>query len=133
VVLLILSVSLGLFLGFNYQQQARVELKAQGHAVIQFMRAAKSTAIIRGEVNTCLYNPQSNTMRTTLKGRVQKLSSQIELRIGDSEVDDESELAVFYPDGAAETEDISLTLLDSEETIIIHIDPLFGDIELVDR
>jgi prepilin-type N-terminal cleavage/methylation domain-containing protein len=130
VVLLIMSVSLGLFLGFNFRQQESIQLQGQGHAVAQLMRAAKSTAIVRGESNACFYDPKTATVSTSLDQREHTLSATIELRINDTSVEEKVELAVFYPDGAAETENITLRSAESGQTVTIHIDPLFGDIQL---
>lgn len=132
VVLLIMSVSLGLFLGFNFRQQEAIELQGQGHAIAQVMRAAKSTAIVRGESNACLYDPKIKTVHSQLNKRRHTLPSRLELHINDTRVDDEAELAVFYPDGAAETEKIVLHSTESDQTIAIQIDPLFGDIQLAE-
>ena len=133
VVLIIMSVTLGLFLGFNFRQQAAVELRGQGHAIVQLMRAAQSMAIVRGVPNKCLYDPEDKTVRTTLGGRRHTLPSPVELRIGDLRIEERVELAVFYPDGAAETENISLHSMERDQSVSIQIDPLFGDIQLADQ
>ncbi len=133
VVLLIMSVSLGLFLGFNFRQQESIELHGQGHAVVQLMRAAKSTAIVRGESNACLYDPQIKTVYSRLENRRHTFPSKLELHINGARVEEETELAVFYPDGAAETEKIVLHSTESDQTIAIQIDPLFGDIQLAEQ
>ncbi|MFO7803234.1 MAG: type II secretion system protein [Desulfovermiculus sp.] len=133
VVLLIMSVSLGLFLGFNFRQQESIELQGQGHAIVQVMRAAKSTAIVRGESNVCLYDPKIKTVHSQLDKRRHTLSAKLELHINDDRVEEEAELAVFYPDGAAEAEKIVLRSTESGQTIAIQIDPLFGDIQLAEQ
>ncbi len=133
VVLLIMSVSLGLFLGFNFRQQESIQLQGQGHAVAQLMRAAKSTAIVRGESNACFYDPKTATVSTSLDQRKHTLAAKIELRINDTPVEEKVELAVFYPDGAAETENMTLQSSESGQTVAIHIDPLFGDIQLTEQ
>ncbi len=130
VVVLIMSVSLGLFLGFNYRQQASVQLKAQGHALVQLMRAARSTAIVRGQSNRCLYDPQTRTVRTSIKGQVHALPSSVELLLKDAGPEEKVELAVFYPDGSAETEEISLRSTEGDQHVGVQVDPLFGEIRL---
>lgn len=133
VVVLIISLSLGLFLGFNYRQQESIQLQAQAHAVGQLLRAAKSTAIVQGESNACLYDPQENTLRTSLKERSKRLSENTFLLVNDRRVDQETQIAVFYAHGAAVAEKIAVTSKDGEQTVIIRIDPLFGDISFADK
>ena len=133
VVILIISVSLGLFLGFNYRQQESTQLRAQAYAVGQLMQAAKSTAIVQGETNTCLYDPEKNTIRTTFKGRSQRLPEDIFLLVNDHRVDEETKIAVFYAQGSAVAEKVAVTSKDEEHTVMIRIDPLFGDIRFVDK
>ena len=133
VVLLIMSVGLGLFLGFNYRQQAAVAFKAQGHALVQLMRAAKSTAIVRGETNACIYDPKDNAVHTHIEKRKHTLASMLELHINGSRVQETTELAIFYPDGAAEAEKIVLHSSETDQVLVIRIHPLFGDIELADN
>ncbi len=132
VVILIMSVSLGLFLGFNYRQQESIELKAQGHAVVQLMRAAKSTAIVQGHDNRCVYHPQENSIRTSLDQRQETLASNVLVKIQDLPVDKKTELAVFYADGSAWAETISLQTKDNAHAVSIEVEPLFGEIRLVD-
>ncbi|MFO7803032.1 MAG: hypothetical protein R6V55_12130, partial [Desulfovermiculus sp.] len=132
VVLLIMSVGLGLFLGFNYRQQAAVEFKAQGHALVQLMRAARSTAIVRGKSNVCTYDPQDKAVHTSLGQRKHTLAPEVELSVNDSRLEEKAEIAVFYPDGAAEAAQIVLHSSKGDQSLAIRIDPLFGDIQMPD-
>ena len=133
VVILIISVSLGLFLGFNYRQQESTQLRAQAYAVGQLMQAAKSTAIVQGETNTCLYDPEKNTIRTTLKERSQRLPEDIFLLVNDRRVEKETKIAVFYAQGSAVAEKVAVTSQGRKHTVIIQVDPLYGKIHYSDK
>ncbi|MDZ7762728.1 MAG: hypothetical protein U5L00_21075 [Desulfovermiculus sp.] len=72
-------------------------------------------------------------MHTTLTDRSRKLSSGFELLIADSRIEEETIFAVFYANGAATSEKISVRYVESGLQMAIQVDPLFGDVQLAEE
>lgn len=128
VVLLIMSISMGLFLGFNYSQRESIQLKATAKELSQFLRTAKSYSLVEGKKNKCLYLPNKNIVIEELHQRRISVPPSISIAHAGQEGKEQVLLATFFPDGSAVAE--SIQLQSSEEKIKVQIDPLLGDITI---
>ncbi len=128
VVILIMSISMGLFLGLNYGQKESVQLKAAGRELAQLFKTAKSYALLQGKKNKCLYLSEENIIKDELRGKKVSLSEKIVISSVNTSNDEPIALATFYPDGSAQAEKI--TLKSGSKTINIKIDPLLGQVKI---
>ena len=133
---MIMSISLGVFLGFNYSAKDSVELKAAAAEAGQFFRVARGYALIEGADNECVYLHQGHLLRETLRGRELELPEAVRLVSGDGEhpgVGEEEgmSLAVFFADGSAQGEAIRLSA--AGRGLRLRIDPVLGEARLVEE
>lgn len=128
VVILIMSISMGLFLGLNYGQKESVQLKAAGRELAQLFRTAKSYALVEGKKNKCLYSVKENIVKDELRGKKVSLSKKIVISSVSLNNNEPITLVTFYPDGSAQGEEI--TLKSGSKTINLKIDPLLGQVQI---
>jgi prepilin-type N-terminal cleavage/methylation domain-containing protein len=132
VVMLIMSVTMGLFLGYNHGQQGTVQMRAAANESRQFLRLAQGYALLEGRDNTCLYQTQGHVLTETLRGRELQLPEKVRLTVGDeaSLSDANATVTVFYADGSSQGGEFSLAAEGQE--VRLRIDPVLGEAEEVE-
>jgi hypothetical protein len=124
VVLLIISVTMGLFFGINYRQKESVVIRSFSSELSMFMVAARGQAIVDGRENFCLYFPDSRLVTEELKGRSMSVPEEVELVFADHDKLEKLVFAFFYPDGSMVLEDFAI--LSPEHKLLPRVDPLMG-------
>ncbi len=125
VVLLIISVAGGLFFGMNFRQKEAIEARAFASELSQFMRTARSHAILEGRDNLCEYNPEAASVQETLRGKTIKAPQGVQLVFEDAR-DGESVFAIFFADGSMVVDDFVVT--SGEFRLFPVVDPFLGRI-----
>ncbi len=130
VVMLIISVALGIFLGYNYAQRDTVMLRSAVSETRQFLRLAQGYALLEGRNNECVFLPLEHLLRETLRGRELTLPENVRLSANDLEpLDDEHlRVTVFFADGSSLGG--RLMLAAAEREMVIRIDPVLGETHL---
>jgi prepilin-type N-terminal cleavage/methylation domain-containing protein len=126
VVLLIISVSMSLVLGFNFKQRDSVKLKSSGRELAHFLRAARSIALVQGQKNICYYNATTHDFEDILHNKKMHLPPRISLMLSSENATSTHKIATFYPDGSAEAG--TLGLQSGQRRLDVVIDPVLGDI-----
>lgn len=125
VVALIMTMSLGLFLGYNFRQRDMVLLRSAGRDVHQWMRASRSHALVEGRENIGEYHVQEHLLRSALRGRSLALPEAVKVGLAEGESRDVVPVFFFYPDGSAERSQVVLRIQGRE--IKISVDPVLGE------
>ncbi len=125
VVLLIISVAGGLFFGMNFRQKEAIEARAFASELSQFMRTARSHAILEGRDNRCEYLPEAGTIQDELKGKKIKVPQGVQL-VFEDERDGDSVFAVFFADGTLVVD--AFTVTSGEHRLSSEVDPFLGRI-----
>ncbi len=130
VVMLIISVSLGIFLGYNYTQRDTVMLRSTVSEARQFLRMAQGFALLEGRDNACVYQPQEHLLRETLRGRELILPEIVRVSTDDLQPLGDANLLVttFFADGSALGGRLKLAVADRE--MVIRVDPILGETHL---
>jgi prepilin-type N-terminal cleavage/methylation domain-containing protein len=128
VVLIIIAISFGVFLGYNYTQRESVQLQAAGKTIVRFLQAAKSYSLLDGHKNACHYVPTEHRLQESLRPRSVSIPSDIEVKASKSAQKDKVLLATFYPDGSALAGQIELR--STQKRVLIRIDPLLGKVTM---
>lgn len=129
VVMLIISVSMGVFLGYNYRHRDAAILRSTSGELQQFLRVCRGYAILEGRDNSCIYLQEEHRIREVLRGREMVLPEIVSVSLGDGDpLDAETTLAVFYGDGSALTKGIELQA--SAQKVLLTIDPILGEVNL---
>lgn len=124
VVLLIISVSMGLFFGMNFRQKESMIIRSFSSELSMFLSAARSSALLTGRENVCFYNPGSGLVFDELKGVSLAVPEKVDLVFSEFEPDKQMVLAIFYADGALVLEDFFIR--SSEHEFFPEIDPFMG-------
>jgi prepilin-type N-terminal cleavage/methylation domain-containing protein len=124
VVLLIISVTMGLFFGINYRQKESVVIRSFSSELSMFMVAARGQAILEGRENFCLYFPDSRLVTEELKGRSMPVPEDVELVFEDYDKLEKLVFAFFYPDGSLVLENFAIH--SPEHKFLPRVDPLMG-------
>ncbi len=111
VVLLIMSVSMGLFFGMNFRQKESVVVRSFASELTMFLAAARSQAILDGLDNACVYKREKNAVIQELNQKAMDVPEEVQLVRHGSEGDDAEEfvLALFQADGSLILEDFVLS------------------------
>lgn len=133
VVVLLMSLAMTLFLGYNFRQESSVRLQAQAQAIAQLIRAMQSTSIVRGEDILLVYDPKKHELRSSLTNRAVSLGDDLSLYIQGEQVTKQRNVAVFYPDGTGVCDQLTVGSTNLEHRISLQVDPLFGDVRLVEN
>lgn len=129
VVLIIMSLGMGLYLGINYRQQESLEVRAFAFELGRFMGAAGSSAVVNGTDNACVYVRADREVVENLKGRSITVPDGARIVLPEDPGAEESVLAFFYADGSMGAADF---FLESDELIFVpRSDPLLGKIKFV--
>lgn len=133
VVVLLLSISLGVFMGFNFSQRDSYKLKSAARQVYGFFRASRAFAVIDSKDNVVSYSPGSLVLKEELRDKSLKLPEGVRVRISDDpEEGEENEtvaLARFYADGSAQA--VRVRLMVKEKSMLVRIDPVLGEASIV--
>lgn len=133
VVMLIMSIALGLFLGYNFAQRDTAQLRSAANEAVQFLRMAQGFALLEGTDNECLYLSEGHLLRESLRGRELTLPEVVRLVPGDqvSRNEDVLSMAMFYSDGSARADVITLTVDDWK--MVLTVDPILGDTSMEEQ
>ncbi len=126
VVLLIISISAGLFLGINFRQKESIELRSFASELSQFMRTARSHALLEGRDNLCRYHPDKGEVVQTLKGKSLSLPAGVELVFADDRGSDRV-FAEFFADGSMVVDEFILRA--GEHRMVPKADPFLGRVK----
>ena len=134
VVVLLLSISLGVFVGFNFSQRDSYKLKSAARQVYSFLRASRAFAVIDSKDNTVHYAPGAKVLSEELRGKSLSLPKGVKVDIEDTGEEDDSEnsnipLARFYADGSAQSVRIGIAIKDRKMTV--KVDPVLGEASIV--
>jgi len=132
VVMLIMSVTMGLFLGYNHGQQGTVQMRAAANESRQFLRLAQGYALLEGRDNTCLYQAGGHLLTENLRGRELRLPEKVRFSLAgeDSLPDANATITVFYADGSSQGGEFILAAEGQE--VRLRIDPVLGEAEEVE-
>ncbi len=128
VVVLIMSLSLGLYLGYNFRQRDAILIRATAREVQQWMRASRSHALLEGKVNVGAYHVRDHLLAADLRRSTVHLSRALEVVLAEGESRDVVPVACFYADGSAEPSRLVLRLEDHEAAVLV--DPVLGEVSL---
>jgi len=129
VVLLIISVSMGLFFGMNFRQKESVLARSFASELSQFMRTARSHALIAGRQNTCEYLPEKRMVVEQLKGRSLKVPDEVQLIFKDNGAEENFVFAAFFPDGSLVVDPF---VVRAGETVLLpETDPFLGRVRFI--
>jgi prepilin-type N-terminal cleavage/methylation domain-containing protein len=129
VVMLIISIASGVFLGYNYRQRDSVRLRSAAGEVRQFLRVVQGHAVLEGRDNTCQYRIGEHTLVEALRGRKLALPESVTLDLEGQRLEEEAVvLARFFADGSAEAGRIVLAA--AGQNIIVIIDPVLGEVHV---
>ena len=134
VVMLIMSIALGLFLGYNYSQRDTAMLRSAVNETRQFLRMAQGFAILEGRDNECLYLSEGHVLRESLRGRELALPDVVRLDVEDDQRPRNEEhalVALFYGDGSALGNTVKLSAANLD--MLITIDPILGETRVDER
>lgn len=129
VVALIMAMSMGLFLGYNFRQRDMIELRTTARDVHQFLRASRNHALLDGEDNLGLYHVQEHVLRATLRERVLALPERVAVELDADESRMVVPVSLFYVDGSADRSQVVLRLED--RIIRVVVDPVLGEVNIV--
>lgn len=129
IVIFIVGLSLSLVLGLTVRQQATVQLQTTARELYAFLKVARGYAIVQGRDNACVYLPQANAVRESLKGRVLEFPRDLRLapRPEDDPVKDRI-VAEFYSDGSASGGELKLVF--GDKALVLTIDPVLGEAKI---
>lgn len=134
VVMLIMSIALGVFLGYNHSQRETVKLRSAVNETRQFLRMAQGFAILEGRDNECLYVSEGHALQESLRGRKLALPDVVRLNVEDdppARNDDHLLVTLFYGDGSALGATVKLSAANLE--MLITVDPILGDTSVDER
>ncbi len=129
IVALIMTMSMGVFLGYNFRQRDAVQLRSAAREVHQWMRASRSHALLEGAENMGKYHVQEHVLRSNLRDHTLSLPEAVEVKLVDGEARDSVPVLLFYADGSAERSSVVLRIEDREITILV--DPVLGETHIV--
>ncbi len=124
VVLLIIFVSMGLFFGMNFRQKESVLVRSFASELSQFLRAARSYAVLEGLQNNCTYCPETRTVTEELRGNTVQVPEGVELFFCSSKKDYGFILATFFSNGSLVIENFGL--MSGEHVFLHETDPFLG-------
>ncbi len=132
-VMVLLSLSVSLFLGIQFQQRDNLRLRNSARRLFTFFQAARSQALLANRDNDCWYQTASRQVVETIKRRHLALPEKVfllsESTSGTSEeVPEKIHLARFYADGTVSGD--LLTLRSGKKSLILSFDPLLGTMHL---
>ena len=130
-VLLIISVSTGLFLGMNFRQKESVQARSFASEMSQLMRTARSHAIMDGQLNLCEYQGKSGRVVEQLRGRSLAVPDKVKLYFADLESDESMVFASFFSDGSLIIENFELRAGDIR--MLPEADPFTGRVRFVQQ
>ncbi len=131
VVMVIMSVSMGVFLGYNYNQRDSVRLRSAAGETTQFLRLAQGFALLESRDNACVYDTRSHVLREKLRGRELALPEVVTVSLdgvagrGGGQAGEELPVTLFYADGSSQGGDILFTAAGVE--VRVRIDPVLGE------
>ncbi|RQD75590.1 prepilin-type N-terminal cleavage/methylation domain-containing protein, partial [Desulfonatronospira sp. MSAO_Bac3] len=100
VVLIIMLLGMGLYLGINYRQQESLEVRAFASELGRFMGAAGSSAVVNATDNACVYVKADREVVENLKGRSITVPDGARIVLPEDPGAEEFVLAFFYADGS---------------------------------
>lgn len=130
IVVALLGLSLTLFLGYNFSQRERLQLKSSARELFTFFQAARGYALVQGQTNPCLFDPGNRTVSESLHGKVLALPEAVDLVL-EEEAGEEpvtTTLTVFYPDGSARGGEVRLR--GGGRSLSLIIDPFLGEVSI---
>lgn len=127
VVVVLLSISMGVFLGYNYNQRSTFRLKSGARQASALFLTAREFAIVDGVENPCVYDPKSRRLGESLRDKSFTLPEEVRIRPPEeaSQPEEPFVVAVYYPDGTADLAVVDLYVED--KVMRISIDPVLGD------
>lgn len=125
VVVLIMTMSMSLFLGYNFRQRDMVQLRSAARDVHQWMRASRSHALVQGQDNLGEYDVRGHELRSSLRERTLNLPDAVRLVLAEGESRGVVPVFHFFADGSAERSQVVLRIEDRE--IKILVDPVLGE------
>lgn len=108
VVLVIMSITAGLFFGMNFQQKESLVLRTFASDLTRFFMTSRSNSLVTGLENRCFYNPETSEIREELKGIQIKVPETVEISLNDFQHQERIILAVFFENGSVALEDFIL-------------------------
>lgn len=124
VVLLIISVTMGLFFGLNFRQKESVVIRSFASEMSMLMTAARSQALLKGKDNFCIYHPEAGRVFEELSGREIAIPEGIELFFRELDPAEKYVFASFFPDGSIILE--NFVLRSGEHEYVPVSDPFMG-------
>ncbi len=131
VVMVIMSVGLGVFLGYNYTQRDTVRLRSAAGETTQFLRLAQGFALLESRDNACVYDTRAHVLREKLRGRELALPEVVTVSLdgasgrGGGQAGEELLVTLFYADGSSQGGDILFAAAGTE--VRVRIDPVLGE------
>lgn len=122
---LIMTLSLGLFLGYNFRQRDMVQLRAAAQDVLQWMRASRGHALLEGQDNLGVYHVHEHRFFSALRDRSLVLPEAVQVDLAVEESRDAVPVFLFYADGSAQRSQVVLRIED--RVVKIMIDPVLGE------
>ena len=126
VVLLIISVSMGLFFGMNFRQKESVLVRSFASELSQFLLTARSYAVLEGRQNYCLYCPETRSVTEELRGRTVQVPEGVDLIFCSSKKGHGFILANFFSNGSLIIEKFSLK--SGDYVYLPETDPFSGKV-----
>jgi len=130
VVVSLIALSLSIIVGVNFKQRDSLQVKSTARQLYSFLLSARSSAILRHQVNRCWYLPERGEVISDLRQRVLPFSSAVSLTLPDQEPPTGKKvlLAYYYADGSASAGKICLQA--GNRSMQLQIDPLLGFVSL---
>lgn len=122
---LIMTISMGLFLGYNFRQRDMIQLRSTARDVHQWIRAARSHALLEGQDNIGVYHVQEHRLRSALRDRHLDLPEAVKVELVEGESRDIVPVIYFYADGSAERSQV--VLRNEDRSIRVMVDPVLGE------
>lgn len=124
VVLLIISVTMGLFFGVNFRQKESVVIRSFASELSMFLQAARGQAVADGRTNLCFYYPEKALITDELKGRNIQVPEGVEIVFKDKDHSERYVFASFFSDGSLILEDFFIK--SQEHEYHPEADPFMG-------
>lgn len=126
VVLILMSLATGLFLGINFRQKESLQARAFATELSQFLRTARSQAMVQGRKNTCRLGKGGAEVQDSLRGKSLAVPGGVRIKLQNPQ-GDKPLLATFYPDGSLVLEE--LRLVSEQQSLRPKADLLLGKVE----
>ena len=126
VVLLIIFVSMGLFFGMNFRQKESVLVRSFASELSQFLRTARSYAVLEGRQNFCMFCPETRSVTEELRGRTVQVPEGVDLVFCGGSKGNGFVLATFFSNGSLIIEKFSLK--SGEYVYFPETDPFSGKV-----